>query len=319
MLFSCKKDQKIPEVKNNADHNIKKDSVVTASNKTAVVFEFSNKDNTEIIKISASEVSDNDKFFLVGDKNSLIVSKYLKNKNNLKLVLSDTLFFDEFYYVNIYQKDFLRKRIQNTDYFLFALLESPKGNGDPEFNLNFIMLDTDNLKSYTLKYTGESTLRCDECIDGAFIKNELLELNPTLKKELYLFANKSKWIFNPSEEEKDINYYKNYEEKWYLDNTKSLFPDVIKSTYYTENLFEYTGQYDQDQISENANFKVVAYFRNNIIGYDKAKKLYFPIIVESCQTGCDKKIEFISKNEIMVSHEISSQRADTINLNEIKF
>ncbi|MFP3787380.1 hypothetical protein, partial [Burkholderia sp. SIMBA_024] len=76
-------------------------------------------------------------------------------------------------------------------------------------------------------------------------------------------------------------------------------------TYYTENLFQYNGNYDNDQVIENADYKIVTYFRNNIIGYDKNKKLYFPIIVESCVTGCDKEIQFVSENEIEVSYEMN--------------
>ncbi|MCC9065760.1 hypothetical protein [Flavobacterium piscisymbiosum] len=327
VLFSCKNDQKISDDKlknENTNQNIKKDSTtVQANSKTATLFEFSNEENTEIIKISATEASDDDKLFLVGDKNVLVASKYTKNTNEEKLVLRNTLFSDEFYYINI-DKKAVRKKIQNTEYFLFAVMESPKGNGDPEFILNFIMLNIHDLKFFILKYTGEATLRCDECIDGRFIENEILDSNPTIKKELYDFANKSKWVYNPSGKEKDINYYKNYEQKWEQDNTagktEPTFPHSIKSTYYTENLFQYTGNYNKDEVIENADFKIVSYFRNNIIGYDKNKKLYFPIMVETCNTGCDKKIEFISKNKILIiPTEISSQIADTVNLNEIDF
>lgn len=318
---SCKKDQKTEKVKT-ADTIRKEDIEKETSNKTATLFTLSNQDSTEVVKISASEISSDNPFFLVGEKNVLTVSRYAKNGKSLQFVQKETLLSDEFYYVNIDEHHFLRKKIQNEDYFLFAVMESSQGNGDREIILNFIMLNVTNLKSYTLKYVGEATLRSDEGIDGAFLKNENLEANATIKKELYQFANKSKWVYNPTEEEKDINYYKNFEQKWQLDNnanTESSFPNSVKSTYYSENLFQFNGNYDKDQVIENDRFKIVTYFRHNIIGYDKTKKLYFPIIAESCATGCDKKIEFVSENEIEITYEITTQKSDTLDLNTIRF
>ncbi|MFH6990934.1 hypothetical protein [Flavobacterium sp. FlaQc-48] len=319
-LSSCKKEEKI------SDHKINKKNIPPATKensdeikRTGTLFSFSNPDNTEIIKISASEVNDDTNFFLVGDQNSVIVSKYKKNKESQQLIQKEILLSDEFYYVTIDEKNCLRKKIDGVDYFLFALKESPKGNGDPEYILSFIMVNTATLKFYILKYAGEVTLRCEECIDGAFVKNEALESNLSIKKELYQFANQNKWVYHPTEEEKNINYYKNYEQKWYLDNNSKNSAGFIKSTYYKENLFQFSGQYDKDQVAENNDFKIVTYFRHNVIGYDKNKKLYFPIIVESCATGCDKKIRLISKDEIEISYEMDIQQPDTIHLNKIKF
>ncbi|WP_306160981.1 hypothetical protein [Flavobacterium sp. DG2-3] len=321
MLSSCKNDEKISTqkiVKENLGSETKKDSL--KKEKSAVLFSFENQDNTEVIKITASEVSDDNNFFLVGDKNILIASKYKKNKNKLQFIKSDTLLISDYYYVNVDPKHILRKKIRSEDYFLFEVQESPMGNGDPVFHLDFIMLNINTLNFYTLKYSGEATVRSGQAIDGEFLKNEILQSNIAVQTELYEFANKSKLVYNPSEKEKDINYYKNFEQKWYLDNDKHLYPSVIKSTYYNEDLFHFNGNYTNDEMIENTDFKIVSYFRNNIIGFDKNKKLYFPICIESCVSGCNKKIEFISENEIEISYsEIKTQESDTIDLNKIKF
>ncbi|SNR38791.1 hypothetical protein SAMN04487979_104274 [Flavobacterium sp. ov086] len=322
VLSSCKNDQKISDdiKKTNSISNTKKDST-EMSVRTVTLFNFNNEGNTEIIKISGSEASDNDDFFLVGEKNILIVSKYKKDKKNQSLIQKDTLLISDYNHVTIDRKHFLRKK----DYFLFATMESPLGNGDPGLYLSFFMLNLKTLKFYTLKYEGESTLRSGNFVDGKFSEDKSLDSNLAIKKELYEFANKSKWIYNPSGRDKDINYYRNFEQKWYLDNypkgedSETLYPAIVKSTYYSEDLFKYNGDYDKDQFIENADYKIVTYFRNNIIGYDKNKKLYFPITVESCATGCDKKIEFVSENEIEISYEIDRQEADTIDLNKIEF
>ncbi|MFD1605500.1 hypothetical protein ACFSJW_02780 [Flavobacterium artemisiae] len=321
VFTSCKKDEKVSNQKiskENLESEAQEDTLQKA--KSAVIFSFENQDNTEVIKITASEVSDDDKFFLVGSKNILTASKYKKSKDKLQFIKSEKLFVSDYYYVHIDPKHVLIKKIQKEDYFLFAVEEAPMGNGDTEYFLDFIILNISNLNFYTLKYSGEATLRSDESIDGKFLKNETLESNILIKKELYEFANKSKWVYNPSEKEKNINYYKNFEQKWYLDNDKHLDPSVFKSTYYTENLFQYNGNYNNDQVTENTDFKIVTYFRNNIIGYDKNKKLYFPIFVENCVSGCHKEVKFISESEIEISYsEIQTQKPDTIDLHKIKF
>ncbi len=322
MIYSCKKDEKTAN-KEKTHQNAKIDSTkIEADDAMATLFSFNNEDNTELVEISANGAGDEDKFMLGADKILIVVSKYKKNKEPLEIMQHENLLVSEFNYVYI-DPHFSRKKIQGIDYFLFALMESPMGNGDPGLYLSFIMLNTNNLKFYILKYTGENTLRSGELVDGEFTKDKALESNIEIYNELYQFASKNKWVYKPSEEEKNINYYKNFEQKWYKDNdhdeneTSDL--TTIKSTYYTENLFQFNGNYDEDQIIENASFKIVNYFRNNVVGYDKNKKLYFPIIVESCATGCGKEIKFVSENEIEISYEMDTQPAYIINLNKIRF
>ncbi|RKR05687.1 hypothetical protein C8C83_5038 [Flavobacterium sp. 90] len=323
-LSSCKNDEK--SANNKANTTIKKDSTkIDTSLKMSTIFSIANSDNSEIIKISGNEdtATDDDKFLFSGDKITLIVSKFKKNKEILKLIQADTLLKIEYCMVNIDPQLFLRKKIQDVDYFLFAVMKSPMGNGDHSLYLSFIMLNMNTLKFYTLEYIGENTVRSreTETVDGAFEESKTLDSNPEIKKELYEFANQSKWIYKPTGKEKDINYYTNFEQKWYSDNASKngKSPDIITSTYYSEDLFKFNGEYDKDQVTENESFKIVTYFRNNVIAYDKNKKLYFPIIVESCAHGCAKTIEFVSENEIEVTYEMDVQEPYTIDLNTIKF
>ncbi len=321
-LSSCKNDEKKADNKTNTTP--KKDSTkIAVTDKTITLFSINNEDDTETIEISGSEASDDDEFLLDGDKNVLIASKYKKNKESLQLIKTDTLLVSDYNYVYMdsNSKRRVRKKVQNVDYFLFSFMESPLGNGDPSKYLSFIMLNMDTLKFYTLQYIGEHSLVSGEALEGDFAENKTLDSNPEIKKELYEFANKSKWIYTPTGKEKDINYYKNFENKWYSDNApkNGKSPDIITSTYYTEDLFKFNGNYDKKDFIENDSFKIVSYFRNNILGYDKNKKLYFPIIVESCNHGCGKTIKFVSENEIEVSFEISDQEPEIIDLNTIKF
>ncbi|WP_374172836.1 hypothetical protein [Flavobacterium tructae] len=323
IFYSCKKEDKSSDKSinlKNLQSDIKENTI--KGGKTTTLFSFNTAKNTEIVKISGSEVGEEDNFSLVGHKNILLVSKYKKNKPQ-QLIQNDTLLISDYNHVTIDRQLFLRKKIKNADYFLFALMESPLGNGDHSLYLSFIMLNLNTLKYYTLKYEGEPTLRSDNAVDGKFLENTELDRNTAIKNELYHFANKSKWVYNPSEEEKDLNFYKNFEQKWYEDNYskdgKSSYPAVVKSTYYSENLFQFNGRGNDDGAIENADFKIVPYFRHNLIGYDKNKKLYFPITVESCAHGCNKTVEFLSDHEIEVSYEMNVQQPDTIDLNKIIF
>ncbi|WP_428228991.1 hypothetical protein [Flavobacterium sp.] len=322
IIVSCKKEEKtVNEVKkdNNKTYLVKKlDSV-------SLLYKTTNKDNTEEIRITSYEPSENDKYFLVGNKNFILVSKYLKKGNDFKLIKKDTLVSNEFTYTRIDEKSFQKIIIANKEYILLSVNETVMGNAVTDENVTFIMLDIKTLHFYKLDYTGEPTLRSNEAIDGEFIENESLNSNPEIKKILYQFAHKSKWVFHNLEDE---NHYTNYVQKWETDNDvsnhlangSSGIADVIYSTYYKDNLFNYTGKYDEEESIENNDFKIVSYFRSNIIAFDKNKKMYFPIYTETCATGCDKKIRFISENSIEVKyHEYSPYPTSIINLDEIIF
>lgn len=320
VFVSCKKEEKAIKIKDKTEtkKDIRLDSL-------ALLYKTTNKDNTEEIRITAYEPHEDDKYFLVGNKNFILVSKYLKEGNEFKLIKKDTLISNEFTYTKIDKKSFQKTTISNKEYILLSVNETVMGTAVTDESVAFIMLDIKTLHVYKLEYTGEPSLRSNEAIDGKFIENESLNSNPEIKKTLYQFAHKSKLVFHNLEDE---NHYTNYVEKWESDNNvsnhlangSSGIPDVIYSTYYKDNLFSYTGNYDKEESIENNNFKIVSYFRGNIIAFDKHKKLYFPIYTEACVTGCDKKIRFVSENSIEVKYtEYSPYPTSIINLDEIIF
>jgi hypothetical protein len=326
---SCKKDQNTLKSEVTKQNTILENSGNNPENSNlSLLYTEDSNNETEFIQISASESHDDDKFFLTGNKNFIIVSKLKKMGGITKPIQQDTLLSDEFQYVHVDAKNFVKKTINNKNYLLMSVLETPMGNGDIERYVNFMMIDTKSLKPYTLQYNGTESLRCDECIDGEFIKNKTLESNPEIKNALYQYANTSKWIYTPKGEEKELPHYKNYEQKWNADNNtendlangNSSIPKVLFSTYYEDNLFKFTGDYSENEFIENNKYIIVSYFRSNIIAYDKNKKLYFPVFVESCVTGCNKKIKFVSENTIEVLYtEYSGHKGETLNLDEIKF
>lgn len=321
VLVSCKKEEKATnQVKDKieTDKNIKLDTLT-------LLYKTNNKDNTQEIRITAYEISENNKYLLSGIKNFILVSKYLKKENEFKLIKKNTLISNEYTYAAIGKESFQKAIVKDQEYLLLSVHQSYQGSAITEENVQFIMVNTKTLNTYTLMYSGETTLHKGESIVGEFVESKILDSNPEIKKVLYEFANKSKWVFHGS---KDPNHYSNYMKKWETDNNSinhlangySGIPDTIYSTYYKDDLFNFTGDYDESERIENNNFKIVSYFRGNIIAFDKHKKLYFPIYTEACVTGCDKKIKFVSENSIEVLyHESSENETSTINLDEIIF
>jgi hypothetical protein len=320
VLISCKKEEKATKIKDKIeiDKGVKSDSL-------ALLYKTNNRDNTEEIRITAYELSENNKYLLSGSKNFILVSKYLKNGNELKLIKKDTLISNEYTYAAIGKESFQKVTVKGQEYLLLSVHQSYQGSAVTEENVQFIMLNTKTLNTYMLMYSGETTLHKDESIMGEFVEDKILDSNPEIKKALYQFANKSKWVYHGS---KDPNHYSNYMKKWETDNNAfnhlangySGIPDTIYSTYYKDDLFKLTGDYDESERIENSNFKIVSYFRGNIIAFDKKKKMYFTIYTEACVTGCDKKIRFVSENSIeVVYHESSENETSIINLDEIIF
>ena len=321
IFVSCKEEKKAT---NQAKDKIEIDKDIKSDN-LSLLYKTNNKDNTEEIRITGYEISDNNKYLLSGIKNFILVSKYLKKGNEFKLVKKDTLISNEYTYAAIGKESFQKATVKEQEYLLLSVHQAYQGSAITEENVQFIMVNIKTLNTYTLMYSGETTLHKDESIMGEFVESKILDSNPEIKKVLYEFANKSKWVYHGS---KDPNHYSNYMKKWETDNDAfnhlangySGIPDTIYSTYYKDDLFNFTGDYEESESIENGKFKIVSYFRGNIIAFDKTKKLYFPIYTEACVTGCDKKVRFLSENSIeAVYHESSENETSVINLDEIIF
>ncbi len=54
---------------------------------------------------------------------------------------------------------------------------------------------------------------------------------------------------------------------------------------------------------ENDNYEIQSVFRGNLIGFDKKKKKYFPILIESCSGFCNKEVEFLDATKIKITYE----------------
>ena len=319
----------------NSDKNLQIGDTTNSSSKSNIILPTLDDGLTSIytialkggdqLRIGAFHASAHDKYFLDGDTNA-VVAQFLSGKN----LKTDTILTNEFTYTEIDSSSLTNQKINGKAFQLLTIKETFKGQAITSRTINFIVIDPTTKNHYTLQYQGEPSLRCEVCIDGAFLENKALESVPEIKTMLYAYARKSKWIYRTeTAAEKNPRHMKNYELKWdqdnkadnHLANGHSGIPDTIYSTYYKEDLMKFTEQKNGEPVSiEDNRFLVSSYFRGNLLGFDKQKKLFFPIFIESCITGCNKTIRFISSGRIEVIYDEDSRKeVYTIDLNAIKF
>lgn len=260
------------------------------------------------------------KYFYSDTVNILKAENFVLENDRLKTVKSATLYSDHWDYLHIDSANIYTKMP-----FLFISATSEfQGTAVPGTNVFFWMVNTENVsENYKLLYSGYTSPVCKGCIKGDFEENKSLKNNPKIRNALYEFAGKSKLIFHPSKSEKSTANYKNFEEKWAADNHAETHwgagyegeMDEVISTYYKENLFEISG--GTETRIENERYVIASYFRGNLIGYDKMKQRYFPIIVESCADFCNKEVEFVNDHTIRITYEDGNPW--NLDLSKIKF
>ena len=335
LLIACKQEDKrvdppkmkvVPILK-----EIKSDSKVEKELGNFDWYQATTKTETEIFVFSSNQPLKNAQELLAADKNYMVLSKYKKAENGRRILIQkDTLLSRDYVYVSIRKDDFLKKYVDGSEFIFFSTEEREMGQASTETTLYFFMIDMVSGKQYDLLYVGEETERSrkNETIEGSFVFNKRLNAKPRFKQLLLDYATNCKLIYKPSAEDKNILYYSNYAQKWEKDNKLNGrlangytdIPKKIYSTYYKENIIDFTGDISKaDVIIENDHFMVVAFFRNNIIAYDKRKKRYFPIFIESCITGCNKEVKFMAKDKILITHYEYDPKSYELDLNAIIF
>ncbi|MDM1062503.1 hypothetical protein HXZ62_08000 [Empedobacter falsenii] len=263
---------------------------------------YSNKNNN-ILRVFVPNKNQTNSYFY-SDTAIVLKIESISSSNKRKLV--DLLHLD-WTYLTIDSANINVKTFQNKPFLFFSAKTDYMGRAVNIKSVYFWMINTKNIKeNYKLTYTGYLSPICDECIKGDFEKNNLPK---EIENSLLDFVKTSSLIFQKTNKKEDT--YKDYEDKWQMDNNLdghfgagNLEPlHKIYSTYYKENLFKIGGS--SSTKIENDDYIINSYFRGNLIGYDKNKKVYFPILVESCSYSCDKKIEFVNSNTIKIEYEDS--------------
>jgi hypothetical protein len=215
------------------------------------------------------------------------------------------LYGDDFTY-KTFIDTFQTVTISNRDYLYFVVKNEVVGTAAAGLAaLDFCLFDGTNDSLIILTY--DSYVKNDK-LEGEFVNIQAIK-NTDIIDFFNLKAKECKVIFRPSNEDFNLADIKNYEKKFQLNNPKLKDinyldfsqTDTFHVDYYEKNIFPDSIYYDE--LIENKNLKVVSLFRNNVLGYDKLKKRYFPILILSCNHGCEKKIKFIDNWKLMISFD----------------
>ncbi|WP_267406248.1 MULTISPECIES: hypothetical protein [unclassified Chryseobacterium] len=319
-LISCKQEKK-ETIKDENIASSESFQIPDSLSKNSIFIE-KNKDGIFRLRVQSKEQRGN--YFFADTANILKAEQYRFENNHFIKTKSVDLEKTEWSYFEIDSTNITFKQLNSKNYFLVSANTTNMGKAVPNQIVQFWAINKNDVKeNYNLLYSGYPSEFCNECIKGDFAENEKLNINKSVKNLLYQFAKNSKLIYHPKLSEKNPNNYKNYQEKWETDNGQdSHFGagyigelDKIYSTYYQKDLFSILGT--PEMTIENDQYLVGTYFRGNLLAYDKKKKLYFPVIVESCAGFCNKKIEFVNDHTLKITYEDDS--SFEINLNKIIF
>ncbi|MCW3170169.1 hypothetical protein OMO38_16705 [Chryseobacterium sp. 09-1422] len=319
--FSCTKEKTaVDENTSVSDENLSKK--IFDSLRRQSIFVQENENILTRIWVKSNEKRGN--YFYSDTLNILKISKYKFTGQKLNLIKEIDLENAEWSYLEIDSTTIKTKKIGKTNYLFLAHQVSNMGKAMNEISVNFSMINMDNIAdNFSLQYYGYPSDYCNGCIRGNFVENSKLKSSAFAKTVLHQYARTSKFIYHPSDEEKNITHYKNFGEKWQKDNDTDnnfgagyyIIPDIIYSTYYDENLFKLTSA--SEEFVENENYKVQSVFRGNLVGFDKKKRKYFPIIVESCSHFCNKNVEFVDAQKLKITYE--DEQSFEIDLSKIVF
>lgn len=241
--------------------------------------------------------------------------------------LSKTLILEnEWAYLTIDSSSFEQVTVLDQPYLYFSTSEGFMGQAIIERNVNFHLINMNTLEHYRLLYAGEPSFKCEDCIEGSFVITDELRSTPDILSKLKDLSKSSKFIYQRGTKDDDIYYYLNYEEKWDRDNKShnrygagyGNIVTPIRSTLYKTDLFA-LNKGSENSVIENKRYILRSYFRGNIIGYDKDKKLYFPLYIENCVLGCNKDIEFVDENTLKITRSESDEETYRISLKDIIF
>jgi hypothetical protein len=163
------------------------------------------------------------------------------------------------------------------------------GSGEIAFHL----IDVQTLQPYALVFWGSE--RGNGKVEGEFGPPHELAQRPELLAFLKGKAAASSRIYHG---EKDS---RSWSDDWKKMNASLPDPSAVKTFRPVKLRWQY---YDQNPMGDHAasvfgtrespQFKVLSYFRSSLIGYDKARKQYFPIWVDACAHGCNKEIRSLN-------------------------
>lgn len=196
--------------------------------------------------------------------------------------------------------------IHNKPYLYLSYHTAFQGTAVMERTIWFTLIDKTTLDHHTLAFEGTPSWKCPDCLEGKFMNEDELAREPELLQFLQQKAAASTSIYHPGEKDKDLYSMINYETKWEKDNDISnhyangtgTINVPVKTTLYKANLFDLQRGSLFDSVA-NDKYIFKSYFCGSVIGYDKERSMYFPLLVESCNGMCSKNI-LLSDDELTI-------------------
>ena len=233
--------------------------------------------------------------------------KLTKFANSWRLESSKKIFESD------YSKFYLHSEIEIAEidgqiYLYFISQAAGMGNATYSISVDFSLFPLKNGQLLSLTYMGDPTYDKNGKllkIRGDFYNIDKLNKHPNLLKFLEKKASNSEYIYRANSKDLDFSSTENYEKLWKIDNPNISTVWDSKDNFYNKPLkFKYYEQtilpihdFSKNEGADNKKYKIISMWRGNIIGYDKLEKKYFPIWVESCMRGCNKKVQFLSSGE----------------------
>jgi hypothetical protein len=221
----------------------------------------------------------------------------------------ELIFEGEYQKINL-DDDFEIKKIGNNYYLYCCLCSYTQGTAVAGmYDVDFTLFELPSLKS---KYITYSSYQGRYCRVGEFYELEKFAEYPKLLKFLEKKISENEYV--EKNDSSDINLVKNYRKKWGVENKdiKEVWRDYSTNfeplimPLYNKTILGKHGTFDT---IENKNYIIYDYWKSDVIGYDKIKKKYFTIWIDSCNHGCDKYVSFLSNNVIeMIYFEASEQK-----------
>lgn len=326
LFFSCQENKdKSLTTDNNSDKESLSDRSVIDLSKMGFYRSQLQSDST-FVCVYVNAVENNGDFYS-DTLLQMYACKYKLIDNEIKKIKINLLTESECSYMSIDTTSYKQVEIENSPYIYFSYTTSYQGAAIIDHYVVFVLVNMDDLSNYSLVYEGRyKYFKCDDCIDGDFLENDLAKKHPSILAKLKELSKSSKFIYQRTSKDDNMHYHLNYETKWNSDNTANYaygagYSEIeapIWSTHYKTNLFD-LNMGEATKNTENDRYVLNTYFRGNIIGFDKNTKLYFPLFIESCVIGCDKEIELFDNDSLRISYTEGGDMEYRISMKDIIF
>lgn len=249
-------------------------------------------------------------YFSSEEQLQLYAGRVRLTENKKVRMISKALVLKEEFTYCVIDSNINEVRVDGKNYASLSYEKEFMGTAITEKNIDFQLIDLNSLEHYSLNFVGHRSWKCEDCLEGELVNKKALKGKAAILHFLEGMASKFPRIYHPSEKDKDPYHVINYELKWEKDNQAGNHManghgDLnlpLKSTYYHTNLFNLQ-QGSEFETAENEQYLFKSYFCGSVIGFDKQRKLYFPLMIEDCNAMCSKKISINAEGVLKLSYE----------------